>query len=832
MAKQYATTKGGIAPVFCDHRGGTVRFDDESDNAFLNYDHIQGTWKGISPSQASSIIGATSAGSLAGLSDVHLAGATNNQLLTFNSTTNKWNNENAPTANTALAGLTTDVQITTPITLNQVITWNGTKWINLAPGASTTLAGLTGDVAITSPQHYQVLTYDGTSKWINLPPQGVLAGDTTDLFVSTKGDDTNGNGSINQPFRSIGKAVTILDSTAGGIIEVGSGNFAEDVTMGQTNATIGVSLRGISTPGISNTTIRSLTLRGAQTSVSTLNLNGGSSVVPFTFLSFKNGTSSEHLTLEDCIFSGASSTVNAAEMDWGLTTPTGASVTFDNCDFTLHPGLVNLSDAPLLWTLTQNVQVFFRNCQGLKISMGRGMSVDIFKCDNVQVAIRSTADGTLIVRSCKNANLSGSSPAGTCQITIRDCVGLATSNNANVGDRDVGEIQVVTPLDGQIIGYSALTSKWKNLKPTLSGPAWLGSGVVGLNDVTIASPTNGQVLTYQTGSNHWVNANAPSGGTTALAALTTDVAISAPVDLNVLSFSSGPAKWINAPLPTIPTNVAQLTGDVTISSPTANQILQYNSGAWHNINPPFVSVSGTPGNNTTLLYTGGAWTTTNYKLSSLTDVIGPLTGAQVPVYDSSSTNWLASPYITTLAALTGDVSIASPARGQALVFNGAAWTNFANTPFYALATITQAGWPGTGFVLGSGVAHGPNVALSSTQHIQLTTSLGARFRVRVVLRTGCPGGTGSFGVDVNFAPQGSSPTPIQYSKSVGNYAFTNGVLVADHFEGTFYLGINGFVYISPVFIGTPPGGSHLAPFANCESIIEIMQLPFSGSYFY
>jgi hypothetical protein len=147
---------------------------------------------------------------LGDLTDVSIASPTNAQVLTFDSATGQWRNlvlvippqplewltdvltsspatgdalvwdnvarhwHNAPVS-TSLAGLT-DCTIASPV-LNQVLTWNGTKWVNQNPptgggGGSSTLAGLT-DVNISAPADAQVLTYDGpSSKWMNKPSAG------------------------------------------------------------------------------------------------------------------------------------------------------------------------------------------------------------------------------------------------------------------------------------------------------------------------------------------------------------------------------------------------------------------------------------------------------------------------------------------------------------------------------------------------------------------------------------------------------------------------------------------------------------------------------------
>ena len=80
---------------------------------------------------------------------------------------------NNGTINAANNTLTTtdisDIQISTPI-LNQVLQFNGSKWINatISSGgsATTALSALTSDVTISSPVNGQVLQFNGT-RWVN-----------------------------------------------------------------------------------------------------------------------------------------------------------------------------------------------------------------------------------------------------------------------------------------------------------------------------------------------------------------------------------------------------------------------------------------------------------------------------------------------------------------------------------------------------------------------------------------------------------------------------------------------------------------------------------------
>lgn len=99
---------------------------------------------------------------LSELNDVTISTPSTNQVLKYDGT--KWVNSSAPTASVALDDLT-DVAITSPAT-NEVLKYNGTSWVNsTAPGGTVALDDLT-DVVITSAAEGNILYRDGT-QWIN-----------------------------------------------------------------------------------------------------------------------------------------------------------------------------------------------------------------------------------------------------------------------------------------------------------------------------------------------------------------------------------------------------------------------------------------------------------------------------------------------------------------------------------------------------------------------------------------------------------------------------------------------------------------------------------------
>lgn len=150
--------------------------------------------------------GGGGSGTLAGDTDVAIASPSNGQVLTYNSSTGKWQNQVAPSApvtsvagktgavtlnESDIANLTTDLAAKAP--LNSP-TFTGTvtvptpsnttdattkAYVDSVAGSSTLLAS-DNDVAISSPANGQVLTYNSTSsKWQNLAaPVTSVAGKT------------------------------------------------------------------------------------------------------------------------------------------------------------------------------------------------------------------------------------------------------------------------------------------------------------------------------------------------------------------------------------------------------------------------------------------------------------------------------------------------------------------------------------------------------------------------------------------------------------------------------------------------------------------------------
>ena len=114
------------------------------------------------------------------LTDVVITSATTGQVLTFNGT--NWING----VGTSNLDSLTDVVITSPVT-NNVLQFDGTNWVNTAAPAYT-LSGNSiddlGDVVITSPSSGQILSFNGTN-WINTAAPATNLDGLSDVVITS-----------------------------------------------------------------------------------------------------------------------------------------------------------------------------------------------------------------------------------------------------------------------------------------------------------------------------------------------------------------------------------------------------------------------------------------------------------------------------------------------------------------------------------------------------------------------------------------------------------------------------------------------------------------------
>ena len=154
----------------------------------------------------------------------------------------------------------------------------------------------------------------------------------------------------------------------------------------------------------------------------------------------------------------------------------------------------------------------------------------------------------------------------------------------------LSDVQISSPSNGQVLTFSSVAAKWLPVSPqawrldTLGDCAISGqttgdtvtyssldglwhsgkciyNALNGLTDVSVVEGPgiNGYTLNWNNSTSKWVAVAPVSGGTTALAGLTTDVAISGPTNAQVLLYDSGTSKWKNATNPAFDPNIETIT---------------------------------------------------------------------------------------------------------------------------------------------------------------------------------------------------------------------------------------------------------------------------------
>lgn len=114
-----------------------------------------------------------------------------------------------------------------------------------------------------------------------------------------------------------------------------------------------------------------------------------------------------------------------------------------------------------------------------------------------------------------------------------------------------------------------------------------------LGDVNITSLSDDQVLKYDANSGKWINSTGGGGGGASDLNDLDDVTITSPAENQVLKYNG--TQWVNATSPAGATNLDGLT-DVTIASPTPGQALVYNgtSSEWENTAVDYANIANKP----------------------------------------------------------------------------------------------------------------------------------------------------------------------------------------------------------------------------------------------
>lgn len=104
---------------------------------------------------------------------------------------------------------------------------------------------------------------------------------------------------------------------------------------------------------------------------------------------------------------------------------------------------------------------------------------------------------------------------------------------------DLGDVDLTSPSDGQVLTYDAETGKWVNAEGGSASVDELGD----IGDVDLDNIEDGQTIVWDAENSKWINAT-PSGGASDLDDLG-DVEITTPSDGQVLKYNSTTEKWEN-----------------------------------------------------------------------------------------------------------------------------------------------------------------------------------------------------------------------------------------------------------------------------------------------
>jgi len=169
------------------------------------------------------------------LSNVTVTNKSDSDILKWDTNAGKWINVPIPTGTTALAGLTTDVNLG-QLSNGDVLSYdsNSSMWINVAFSAGT-FSGLS-DVTFSHLTPGDIPIYDGnTNMWINIPSSSFVINQSAsvDYYIDPDNGDDADTGGINDPFEHVYTALNLvrksMNNTLVRIYLLKSLNYTEQV---------------------------------------------------------------------------------------------------------------------------------------------------------------------------------------------------------------------------------------------------------------------------------------------------------------------------------------------------------------------------------------------------------------------------------------------------------------------------------------------------------------------------------------------------------------------------------------------------------------------------
>lgn len=664
--------------------------------------------------------GAPGATVFSGLTDVQLGTLSNNQLVRYNASTQKWENF-TPTYISGNQTITAsgDVVTTTGTTslsliLNSIATAGTYNTVtidakgrvlsgaNVSYITSAALSTLT-DVTLTSIQNNQLLKYDsGTSKWINFTPTYISGNQSITLSGDASGSGTT----------SIPVTLAVVNGNVG---TFGSASSIPVITVNAKGLVTGVSTQAVtivtSLSGLSDVTITAAAdtqlLRYNSATSKWVNWTptyiSANQTITFTASGDVTGTTTGTTALSPAISVTGIRDKAIPALAAGFLKYSGTAWSFDTATY--------------LTSYTETDPVFV------------AWTTAVRNANTVWAGPATGSPAAATFRQLGVAEITGAAPlasptftgipaaptaapgTNTTQLATTAFVQAALNAAGAITNLDsLTDVVITTAATGNLLRYDG--ANWVNWVPTyISGNQTItlsgdvsGSGTTSIT--TTLATVNTSVGTYGNtttipvitvngkGLITGVTTATVSTGSQTLAGLT-DVTITTPANLQILQYNSTTAKWNNVASPYLTANQSiTVTGDVTGSGTTSLALtlatVNSNVGTFNNVT---VNAKGlvTAASNVAYLT---SFTETDPVFVSWRDASRTASFVYVAnTASASAPTWrkLILNDITTVATTT-------LSSGQLFRYDGTNWTNW--TPTYISANQSISFAP-TGDVTGS-----------------------------------------------------------------------------------------------------------------------------------